>query len=492
MGIKIEYKGWEFEFDHVPSDQELKQRYRARVEDNEVTLAVPRPQPLERDNEPWRPDLLADHRVAVCTSIESELAAPVVEALARLEADVQLTDDVGEIRQQIESDSDERAELSALPGEPSAMDGELNALIFDASRLGDEPFDDLYAFFHRWTEKLDDGGRVIVLSRPTAEASDSREAAFSRGTDGFSRSLAKEFGGEGTTANRVVVERGAEQWAGSPVAFLTSRKSVYVSSQPWRIRQPAVSASDSRRDESVLEGKTAVVTGASRGIGRATAAHFAREGADVICISRPGSETLGEVEDEFGGIPVGVDVADEEAPERVAEIARDHGGIDVLVHNAGTSPGNVLTRLSRETWETTMEVNIQGPIRITEHLLEEGLISEGGRILCTTSVNATSGAVALGHYAASKAGLIGFVEHAAETLAEQGMTVNAVAPGFVETKMTDQVPEMMREAARRLNALSQPGHPEDVANVMTFLARSSAQGINGQLIRVCGGAFQGS
>jgi len=198
------------------------------------------------------------------------------------------------------------------------------------------------------------------------------------------------------------------------------------------------------------------------------------------------------VADEFGGIPVALDISAENAPEELAERVDGRGGADIVVHNAGITRDRTLANMSRGAWRDSLSVNLEAPIRLTERLLERELINDWGRVVCLSSVAGIAGNVGQTNYATGKAGFIGFVQDLAERLRGRNVTANAVAPGFIETRMTEDMPVVVREVARRMNALSQGGRPGDVANAITFLASPNGQGVNGQVLRVCGGALVGA
>jgi 3-oxoacyl-[acyl-carrier protein] reductase len=243
-----------------------------------------------------------------------------------------------------------------------------------------------------------------------------------------------------------------------------------------------------------LEGKVALVTGAARGIGKTIAERLSQEGAHVICLDRPTDDVAGgQVAQAIGGSFLGVDIAAEGAPATIAAYLRDgHGGVDVVVHNAGVTRDKTLARMSPEMWETALAINLSAPLRIDQALLDRGLLRDGARIVCLASVAGIAGNAGQTNYAASKAGIAAYVRKRAGELGSRGITVNAVAPGLIETRMTAAMPTLVREAGRRLSALGQGGLPVDVAEVVTFLSTPGAAGISGAVLRVCGGALIGA
>ena len=235
-----------------------------------------------------------------------------------------------------------------------------------------------------------------------------------------------------------------------------------------------------------LAGKTALVTGASRGIGAAIAETLALDGADVVGLDIPqASPSCGKVAEKTGGAePIELDITAEDAPERIAERFAD--GVDVVVHNAGVTETGRSRRCRRSAGPTLMEINLSSEERIDDALLDADLLADNGRIVCVSSMSGIAGNSGQTNYAASKAGVIGMVEALAPELAKRKATINAVAPGFIETQMTAAMPIGVREAGRRMSSLSQGGLPVDVAEAIAWLASPASTGVNGNTVRVCG------
>jgi 3-oxoacyl-[acyl-carrier protein] reductase len=243
-----------------------------------------------------------------------------------------------------------------------------------------------------------------------------------------------------------------------------------------------------------FSGKVALVTGAARGIGEATAELLAAEGAHVVCLDRPADDgPCSKVAQRVGGSALLVDITDVDAPDRIAaDLKERFGGVDIVVHNAGVTRDKTLGRMKPDAWDMAVDINLGAVVRITDRLLQDGTLRDGGRIICLSSVSGIAGNRGQTNYSAGKAGIVGFVEALAPRVAKKGITVNAIAPGFIETRLTSAMPVAIREAARRLSAVGQGGKPEDVGQAITFLSTPGAVGLTGETVRVCGGALVGA
>ncbi|GAA3164790.1 MULTISPECIES: 3-oxoacyl-ACP reductase [Streptomyces] len=361
------------------------------------------------------------------------------------------------------------------------------AVVVDASGIRDvEGLAEVHAALHPVVRSVAASGRIVVLGAPLDPA-DHHQAAAQQALEGFTRSLGKEIG-RGRTVNlvRLTNARAAE----STLAFLLSPKSAYVSGQVIEVggHDPVVPDDPDRP----LAGRTALVTGAARGIGEAVAETLARDGAQVVVLDVPGAEQdARRVADRLGGTALPLDITAPDAGARIAEALPD--GIDVLVHNAGITRDRRLVNMSAERWIQVLEVNLASVLRTTDALLSSGSLKQGGRIVATASIAGIAGNAGQTNYGASKAGVTGLVRCLApRALAEHGVTVNAVAPGFIETKMTAAVPLFIREAGRRMNSLAQGGLPADVAETTAWLAHPASGAVNGQVVRVCGQSLLGA
>jgi 3-oxoacyl-[acyl-carrier protein] reductase len=243
---------------------------------------------------------------------------------------------------------------------------------------------------------------------------------------------------------------------------------------------------------SLLADKVAVVTGAGRGIGRAVALAYARMGADVACVSRTEENSAkAAVEVEALGRrawAVAVDVSDTAAVDAAAgKILDDAGRVDILVNNAGVTRDNLLMRMSEEEWDTVINTNLKGAFNFTKALTRPFIKQRSGRIINIASVIGLIGNAGQSNYAASKAALIGFTKSIAKELAPRGITVNAIAPGFIETDMTAALDDKVREGILGNVPLGRFGSPDDIAHAAVFLAMEPSGYITGQVLTVDGG-----
>jgi 3-oxoacyl-[acyl-carrier protein] reductase len=381
--------------------------------------------------------------------------------------------------------------LDSIKAERAGKESKAKALVFDATGISDSTeLVELQRFFYPAVGRLQRSGRVVVLGTPPAEAGSARAHTAQRALEGFTRSLAKEIGGHGSTAQLVYVEAGAEDQLESTLRFLLSPRSAYVSGQVVQIAA-GVAPTPEIDWERPLAGKVALVTGASRGIGAAIADTLARDGAEVVGLDVPqAAADLKAVTGAIGGRSIELDITTEEAPETIA--AELSGGVDVVVHNAGVTKDRTIAKMPEERWAQLMEINLSSEERINDALLDGKVLRPNGRIVGVSSMAGIAGNNGQTNYAASKAGVIGMVEALATALAERKATINAVAPGFIETKMTAAMPIGPREAGRRLSSLSQGGLPVDVAEAIAWFASPASTGVNGNVVRVCGQSLLGA
>ena len=243
---------------------------------------------------------------------------------------------------------------------------------------------------------------------------------------------------------------------------------------------------------SQLSNQIAVVTGAGRGIGRAIALKFAAEGADVVCVSRT-AENSEKVANEVRALgrkawAHAVDVADPAGVNAAAEkILTECGKVDVLVNNAGVTRDGLLMRMGEGDWDTVLDTNLKGAFLVTKAFSRAMIKARSGRIINIASVVGLMGNAGQCNYAASKAGLIGFTKSAAREFGSRGITVNAIAPGFIETDMTAEMKPEMKEALVKQIPLGSLGQGEDIAHAALYLAAASGRYVTGQVLTVDGG-----
>jgi len=435
------------------------------------TLGLPTPQQLARAEGPYQTRFLDGQKVLVGASANASAINTLVPTIEAAGAAV------------------ERADA------PNPADSDkFDALVFDATQM-DEIGDlkALYDFFNPVARKLTPNARIVVLASLPSAMESVAGAAAARAVEGFVRSLAKEIGQLGSTANMLYVEPGAEDRVAAPLRFFLSDYSTFVDGQPLTVTK-AGPMPEAVSDTQPLQNKVALVTGGARGIGAATAQRLAREGATVVCLDIPqDQETLEATVAEFGGTALPLDITADDAPRQIADFFNDKfGGVDIVIHNAGVTRDKTLANMPEHYWDMVLGINLQAIINVDAVLDAENIINEHGRVICLCSIGGIAGNRGQTNYGATKAGLIGFVERRGTTARDRGVTVNAVAPGFIETRMTAEMPIGMREAGRRMSSLAQGGEPRDVAEAITFLATPGAGGISGNVLRVCGQSLIGA
>ena len=368
-------------------------------------------------------------------------------------------------------------------------ESKFKAVIFDASGIqNSEQLHELYDFFNPIARQIQTSGRVVVVGITPETAKTVKQAIAQRALEGFVKSVGKEFK-KGIAAQLVYVDEGAEANLESTVRFALSPRSAYVSGQVIRVSKAETVDTDWAKP---LAGKTAVVTGASRGIGEAIAHVLSRDGAHVICLDVPQQQAdLDRVAGEIGGSTLAIDITANDAGEKIKAAAVAQGGLDIIVHNAGITRDKTLANMKPELWDLVININLSAIERVNDYLLENEGFNANGRIVCVSSISGIAGNLGQTNYAASKAGVIGVVKFTAPML-KNGITINAVAPGFIETQMTAAIPFAIREAGRRMNSMSQGGLPVDVAETIALFASSASTGLNGNVVRVCGQSLLGA
>ena len=448
-------------------------------------VGLPSPIELER-HEPGQP--LVTGAVLLGGVADGRIAGAAARVLAAANCETHTT-----FEQSIRAAA-ANADLDAKIFNPAtaARERSFKALLFDASAIrSTERLDELYAFFHPTIRRVCGCGRIIVLGTAPEHCEDPREATAQRALEGFMRAAGKEVRGGGT-AQLLYVAPGAEDAISSTLRFFLSPRSAYVSGQVVRLGVAALPAEPDW--ERPLDGRVALVTGAARGIGAAIAQTLARDGAHVVGLDVPAlADELAAVTGPLHGSQIMLDITAPSAPAEIAEqLQRAHGGVDVVVHNAGVTRDRTLGRMSAQEWAAVIDINVSSAERIDEVLLERATIREHGRIVGVASISGIAGNSGQTNYSTSKAAVIGRVQSMAGVLAERRITINAVAPGFIETQMTAAMPFAVREAGRRMNSLSQGGLPRDVAETIAWLASPASAAVSGNVVRVCGQSLLGA
>jgi len=243
----------------------------------------------------------------------------------------------------------------------------------------------------------------------------------------------------------------------------------------------------------MLKGKTAVITGASTGIGKAIALKMAENGANiaVIYIGDKNLATLVKKQAEGFGVKAEIyecDVSDFEVSKTVCEnIAADFGSVNILVNNAGIIRDNLLLRMSESDFDAVINVNLKGVFNLTKHLSRSIMRAESGRIINIASVSGIMGNPGQANYSAAKAGVIGLTKTTAKEFAGKNVTCNAIAPGFIATDMTENLPQAVKDNVNNLVPLKRMGTPDEIANIAVFLASDMSSYITGEIIKADGG-----
>ncbi len=443
-------------------------------------LGLPSPVVLERF-ESAQP--VVKGAVLVGAAPSSVLSGAIAQVLSNIHADSYVGNNVA-LQQEAA-----KVGLNLRPFNAGDKESKFKAVVFDASGIqNSEQLNELYKFFNPIARQVATSGRVIVIGTTPETAKTVKQAIAQRALEGFIKSVGKEFK-KGITAQVVYVDEGAAANLESTLRFLLSPRSAYVSGQVIRVSKADVVDVDWAKP---LAGKTALVTGASRGIGEAIAHVLARDGAHVICLDVPQQQAdLDRVAADIGGSTLAIDITAADAGEKIKTAASKQGGLDIIVHNAGITRDKTLANMKPELWDLVININLSAAERVNDYLLENDGLNANSRIVCVSSISGIAGNLGQTNYAASKAGVIGLVKFTAPIL-KNGITINAVAPGFIETQMTAAIPFAIREAGRRMNSMQQGGLPVDVAETIAWFASTASTGVNGNVVRVCGQSLLGA
>ncbi len=346
---------------------------------------------------------------------------------------------------------------------------------------------DFFKEAQRVVSKLNKNARVIVLSQ---KDDFNRESyAVQTAFEGFTRALAKELGKYGTTANHLKIAGAISENISAAILFFLSDKSSFITGQVIDLNTSNTTLAASVHQ--LLSGKIAIVTGGARGIGAAAAKVLHREGAQVVIVDVPSAaDDAHALAMELNSEAFLIDITQKDAAEKLQHyLLEKYGKLDILVNNAGITRDKTLAKMSEQQWDSVMQVNLKATIRLTEQFIQNGF-SKHAKVIGLASISGIAGNVGQTNYSASKSGMIGYMKAISTT--HPTLYANAVAPGFIETKMTESLPLFVKEGGRRLSTLKQGGLPEDVAELIGFLSSPLSDGINGNCIRVCGGSMIGA
>jgi 3-oxoacyl-[acyl-carrier protein] reductase len=376
-----------------------------------------------------------------------------------------------------------------------SQDAQSCHLVFDASGIRrTDQATELYHFFHKNMAKLPRCGRVVIIGQQPDSITNVEHAIAQRGLVGFMKSVAKEIGRKGATANLIYLNGFGHKGLAAPLRFLLSAGCAYTNGQVVGLTTPVSDILPENNWQQPLAGRSVVVTGAARGIGLAMSQVLARDGAKIIGVDVPqAQEQLEKAMSDLDGIALPLDITADDAPQRLVDCCahQEHRMLG-LVHNAGITRDKMLSRMSEQQWKLLVDINIGSIQRINQAFLATKMLDQGGRIIGVASISGIAGNLGQSNYAFSKSAVIGMVDSMASVCAERGITINAVAPGFIETKMTAAIPFATRQFGRRLCSLSQGGLPQDVAEVVAFFVNPQTSAVNGNTVRVCGQNLMGA
>jgi 3-oxoacyl-[acyl-carrier protein] reductase len=451
-----------------------------------AALGLPVPPMLKRAKSGYAEKALVNANALVGASAFGPVATSVVKALNAMGASIKVSADLAGLDGIKQAAAKAKVDVSISQADNGVPENVYVLDVTAAANVADLRL--LYDFFNPRLRKVPSNSRIVVIGRPRGDCKDALAETAQSSLPGFIRSLAKESGKNGTTANLLQVKTGAENGIEGALRFFLSPHSAFVTGQVLPVVGAPKGVKVAAFAEKPLTGKLAVVTGAARGIGAAIAEVLAREGATVIGVDRPADESvLGTTMSSIGGIACPLDITDADAGQKLAAVAANKGGkIDIIVHNAGITRDKMMRNMAAHLWDMVLDVNLGAIVRCNDQLLADDAFGANARIVCISSIGGIAGNAGQTNYAATKSAVIGYVDAMAKQLEGKGISINAIAPGFIETQMTAAIPVVTREVARRLSSLSQGGLPVDIAEAVTFMASPLAAGVNGATLRVCG------
>lgn len=451
-----------------------------------AALGLPVPPMLKRAKTGYAEKSLAKANALVGASAFGPVATAVVKGLDAMGASIKVSADLAGLDGIKQAAAKAKVDVSISQADSGVPENVYVLDVTAAANVADLRL--LYDFFNPRLRKVPSNSRIVVIGRTRGDSKDGLAETAQASLPGFIRSLAKESGKNGTTANLIQVKTGAENGIEGALRFFLSPHSAFVTGQVLPVVGAPKGVKIAAFSEKPLTGKLAVVTGAARGIGAAIAEVLAREGATVIGVDRPADESvLGSTMSSIGGIACPLDITDADAGKKLAAVAAEKGGkIDIIVHNAGITRDKMMRNMAPHLWDMVLDVNLGAIVRCNDQLLAGDAFGVNARIVCISSIGGIAGNVGQTNYAATKSAVIGYVDAMAKQLEGKGISINAIAPGFIETQMTAAIPVVTREVARRLSSLSQGGLPVDIAEAVTFMASPLAAGVNGATLRVCG------
>ncbi|MBU0542551.1 MAG: 3-oxoacyl-ACP reductase [Gammaproteobacteria bacterium] len=451
-----------------------------------AALGLPVPPMLKRAKAGYAEKSLSNSNALVGAGAFGPVASAVVKALDSMGASIKVSADLAGLDGIKQAAAKAKVDVSISQADNGVPENVYVLDVTAAANVADLRL--LYDFFNPRLRKVPSNSRIVVIGRPRGDCKDALAETAQSSLPGFIRSLAKESGKNGTTANLIQVKTGAENGIEGALRFFLSPHSAFVTGQVLPVVGAPKGVKVAAFSEKPLTGKLAVVTGAARGIGAAIAEVLAREGATVIGVDRPADESvLGTTMSSIGGVACPLDITDADAGQKLAAVAAGKGGkIDIIVHNAGITRDKMMRNMAAHLWDMVLDVNLGAIVRCNDQLLAGDAFGANARIVCISSIGGIAGNAGQTNYAATKSAVIGYVDAMAKQLEGKGISINAIAPGFIETQMTAAIPVVTREVARRLSSLSQGGLPVDIAEAVTFMASPLAAGVNGATLRVCG------